>query len=196
MAQVLLISEETLKENSVVSANVDPKIFRSAISDAQDMYLLPILGTNLYNDVVTSVSGFVVSGTPISQPYQVLLDTYIRPTLVKYSLFRMVITLSYKFQNKNIGVKSSEFSQQASYADLTKLKEQSLDDAEVYAERLTRFLLANNATYPKYLNQENANIATVFPNKNNYTNGMFLGEDCDCDSIPARIKYQGNTFRC
>jgi hypothetical protein len=196
MAQVLFISEETLKENSVVSANVDPKLFRSAITDAQDMYLLPILGTNLYNDLVTSVSGFAVSGTPMSVPYQTLLDTYIRPCLVKYSLFRMVITLSYKFQNKNVGVKSSEFSQQAGYSDLTKLKEQSLNDAEVYAERLSNFLLANNATYPKYLTQENANIATIFPNKNNYTNGMFLGDDCDCDNIPARIKYSGNTFRC
>lgn len=196
MAQVLLISEETLKENSVVSANVDPKIFRSAISDAQDMYLLPILGTNLYNDVVTSVSAFVVSGTPISNAYQILLDTYIRPTLVKYSLFRMVITLSYKFQNKNIGVKSSEFSQQAGYADLTKLKEQSLNDAEIYAERLSNFLLANNTIYPKYLTQENANISTIFPKANNYTNGMYLGDDCNCDDIPAIIKYQGNTFRC
>lgn len=196
MANVLFISEETLKDNTIVSANVDPKLFRMAISDAQDMYLLPILGTTLYNDLVSSVSGFTVSGTPISQSYQTLLDVYIKPTLVKYSLFRMVITLSYKFQNKNIGVKSSEFSQQANYDDLTKLKEQSLNDAEVYADRLSRFLLANNATYPKYLTQENANIATIYPNKNNFTNGMFLGDDCDCDKIPARIKYQGNSFRC
>lgn len=195
MANVLFISEETLKQNTIVSENVDPKLFRMAISDAQDMYMLPILGTTLYNDLVTSVSAFTVSGTAISEPYQILLDTYIKPTLTKYSLFRMVITLSYKFQNKNIGVKSSEFSQQASYENLTKLKEQALNDAEIYAERLSNFLLANNAIYPKYLTQENANIATIYPNRTNYTNGMFLGDGIDCDDIPARIKYQGNSFR-
>lgn len=196
MANVLFISEETLKQNSIISENVDPKLFRMSITDAQELYMLPILGTNLYNDLVTSVSGFSVSGTPISEPYQILLDTYIKPTLVKYSLFRMILSLSYKFQNKNIGSKSSEFSQQISYGDMTKLKEQFLNDAETYAERLSRFLLANNATYPKYLTQENANISTIYPLKNNYQNGMYLDSECDCDKIPGYIKYQGNSFRC
>jgi hypothetical protein len=196
MARVIFISEETLKQNTVISENVDPKLFRMAITDAQDMYMLPILGTSLYNDLVSSINDYSVSGTPISDAYTTLLNTYIQPCLIKYSLHRMVITLSYKFQNKNVATKSSEYSQQASYEDLTKLKEQSLNDAEVYAERLTRFLLANNATYPKYLNQDHADISTIYPNKNNYTNGMYLGEECDCDKIPPHIKYQGNSFRC
>jgi hypothetical protein len=190
MATVLFISEATLKAETIIAQNVDPKILVPTIKEAQNIYILPLLGTTLYNDLVTNVSG-----NTLSEAYTTLLNDYIAPCLVKYSMYECILPLSYKFQNKNVGIKSSEFSQQANIDDLRYLLDFSKSRAEWYAERVSRFLLANNSTYPKYLTQENANAATIYPNANNYTNGMYLGPDIDWDRVPAYIKYQGNGFR-
>lgn len=190
MASVLFISEQTLKQETIISENVDPKLLIPTIKEAQNIYILPLLGTALYNDLCANVSG-----NSLSSGYITLLNDYVVPTLVKYSVYECILPLSYKFQNKNIGVKSSEFSNQAQLSDLQYLLDFTKNRAEWYAERCSRFLLANQAQYPKYLTQENANVSTIYPNANNYTNGMFLGPDIDWDLVPPHIKYQGNGFR-
>ena len=78
MATVLFISEETLKQETIISENVDPKLLVPTIKEAQNIYLLPILGTSLYNQLVTQVSSNTVSAANVT-----LLDTYITLTLVK-----------------------------------------------------------------------------------------------------------------
>ena len=190
MATVLFISEATLKAETIISENVDPKLLIPTIKEAQNIYILPLLGTALYNDLVANVSA-----NTLSSAYITLLNDYIAPTLIKYSVYECILPLSYKFQNKNIGTKSSDFSQQAPLNDLRYLLDFTKSRAEWYAERVSRFLLAYQTDYPKYLTQENANVATIYPNANNYTNGMFLGPDIDWDLIPPSIKYQGNGFR-
>ena len=190
MATVLFISEATLKADTFISENVDPKILVPTIKESQEIYMLPILGTALYEDLI-----FNVSGNTLSAAYLTLLNDYIAPCLVKYCLYECVLPMSYKFQNKNIGIKSSENSQQANLTDLRYLLDTYKSRAEWYAERVSRFLLANQTTYPKYLTQQNADVSTIFPNSNNYTNGMYLGPDIDWDLIPPSIKYQGNGFR-
>ena len=57
----VLISVETLKEQTGLHANVDPKLILSEILTAQDMYILPILGSALYNKLQSDVDGRVVS---------------------------------------------------------------------------------------------------------------------------------------
>ena len=66
MANVLFISEATLKAETVISENVDPKILIPTIKEAQNIYILPLLGTNLYNDLVTNVSANTLSSAYIT----------------------------------------------------------------------------------------------------------------------------------
>ena len=47
MAEVLLISEKFIKENCEISNNVSGKFLQSAIKEAQDLKLTPILGDAL-----------------------------------------------------------------------------------------------------------------------------------------------------
>lgn len=184
---VLFIGEATLKQESVISENVDPKLLIPTIKEVQNIYILPLLGTALYNELVTQVSGGNVSADN-----QVLLQSYVQPTMVKYCVYESVLDLSFKFQNKNVAVKSSEFSQQTDLNNLRYYMDKALNRAQYYAERVTRYLMANPTKYPAYLNQGNADVSTIYPTAKNYSNGIYLGGECDCDDIPARIKYQGN----
>jgi len=45
----LFISVQNIKERSGLHANVDEKLVLPEIKTAQDMYILPALGTALYN---------------------------------------------------------------------------------------------------------------------------------------------------
>ncbi|MFN9518313.1 MAG: hypothetical protein ACK574_01090 [Bacteroidota bacterium] len=84
MAKVLFLSEATLKAESILQDNVDMKVVSPTIYDVQQYYILPILGTSLYNDVVSQVQ----SGT-VSAAYQTLLDTYIQPTMIWYCRYEV-----------------------------------------------------------------------------------------------------------
>jgi hypothetical protein len=187
---VLFIGEAALKQESVISENVDPKLLIPTIKEVQNIYILPLLGTALYNELVTQVSG-----NSVTPDNTTLLQSYVQPTMIKYCVYESMLDLSFKFQNKNVATKSSEFSQQASLNDIRYLMDKAINRAQYYAERVTLFLMANNMKYPSYLNQGNADISTIYPTAKNYSNGMYLGGDIDCDDIPARIKYQGNNPR-
>jgi hypothetical protein len=187
---VLFIGEAALKQESVISENVDPKLLIPTIKEVQNIYILPLLGTALFNELVTQVSG-----NSVSADNEILLKSYVQPTMIKYCVYESMLDLSFKFQNKNVATKSSEFSQQASLNDIRYLMDKAVNRAQYYAERVTLFLMANNMKYPAYLNQGNADISTIYPTAKNYSNGMYLGGDLDCDDIPARIKYQGNNPR-
>ena len=55
-AQVLFLSEQTLKQRSVLQDNVDMKIVTPTIIEVQEFYILPILGTSLYNELKTQIA--------------------------------------------------------------------------------------------------------------------------------------------
>ena len=59
MARVLLISEKTLKQNSVINNNVDGMYILPAIEYAQDAGLQPFLGTKLYNKLISDNPTYV-----------------------------------------------------------------------------------------------------------------------------------------
>jgi Fe-S oxidoreductase len=72
MAQVILLSEATLKQRSILQDNVDMKVVSPAILDVQEEYILPILGTSLYNDLLEQVKT-----NTLTPDYRTLLDDYI-----------------------------------------------------------------------------------------------------------------------
>lgn len=160
---VLFIGEAALKQESVISENVDPKLLIPTIKEVQNIYILPLLGTALFNELVTQVSGNTVSADN-----EILLKSYVQPTMIKYCVYESMLDLSFKFQNKNVATKSSEFSQQASLNDIRYLMDKAVNRAQYYAERVTLFLMANNMKYPAYLNQGNADISTIYPTAKNY----------------------------
>ena len=47
--RIYLISEDTIKSNSILDANIYGKFLGTAITETQDMYLSTIIGTPLMN---------------------------------------------------------------------------------------------------------------------------------------------------
>ena len=96
MAKVLLVSEQTLKKNSVVNNNVDGMYLLPAIEFAQDSGLQPIIGTKLYNKLMDLVEDGTIEN---NDDYKYLLDEYVTPYLINKVTADIQIPLAYKVRN-------------------------------------------------------------------------------------------------
>lgn len=191
---VLFLSETTLKERSVVQQNVDMKVVTPSILDVQERYILPIMGTALYNLVVDQIRN-----SNLSAANRTLLDDYITRTMIWYCRMELPMDMNYKYFNKSVGVQGSDNTTPASIEELQYIQNRAKNNAEWYATRMTKYLLSNPDLYPLYLNQPDANIDTIFANMTNYTSGMVLGGDGCCKGRynfqnipiqPAEIRVQ------
>ena len=174
MAVVILLSEQTLKERSIIQDNVDMKVVTPTILDVQEFYIMQILGTSLYNDLLSHVEK-----NTLTAAYRELLDEYIIRTMIWYWRVELPLVMNYKHFNKSVGVQNAENMTPASLEEIYVLRNEAKNKAEYYAERTTKFLLSNTTIYPLYLNQPGVSIDTIFAKRTNYTSGMFLGGD-DC----------------
>lgn len=183
-ANILFISEQTLKDRSLLQDNVDPKLIKPTIKQAQDIYIEPILGTGLYRELQTQIAA-----NTISTLNKTLLDNYVTDCLCWYVASEMVMSLGYKLTNKNVLRKNSENSETPSLSELFDLMEYYKNKAETYAQRMTNYLIEKISVYPLYNNAGNG-VDIIFPNGTSYTTGIYLGNAVTKDYKDYSDMYQ------
>jgi len=161
------------------------KLLLPTIKLAQEKYVLPILGTALYNELKTQITN-----ATLTVLNETLLDDYIQPCLIWWIMAESPMPLTYKFMNKSVATRSSENANAASLNDLLKLEERFKDNAQWYSQRVANYLLENSTQYPLYLNPGNG-IDTIVPKKSVYSTGMFLG-NTKSKNLPFKDRFQGN----
>lgn len=166
----LMIDETTVKKTSFIDENVDVNLIKATIETAQDLYIHPILGTALYNEILGQIS----AGT-LTAANTTLLDSYIRKALVWWTLTEGVDVFTYKFRNKGILKETSENTQTSSLEEIKRLIDKFRNRAEEYSERTTKYLFENYDTYPLILSP-GTGIDVIHPNTTNYSTGWFLGK--------------------
>lgn len=176
----LFINEDNLKAKSYILDNVDMKTVTPTIVMVQDTYMLEILGTQLSDDIKARIlAGTVASGSPV---YTTLLVDYIQPTLIWFVQAELPLVNTMKQANKGLVSKNADGSQPVNINEIIRYSDKLRNTAENYAQRLTDYLIANQSTYPKYLESGATNAVT--PKSTSYQSGLFLGgTDCrDCDN--------------
>ena len=166
----LITSENYLKEYTNINKNVDMTILTPAIYEAQLNYILPILGTKLYNQILIEIG--LGSVTSLNQT---LLDNYILPCLMHYAKYEALPDMKYRLMNKGVQIKNSDNSASADLEEIQFLMDREKRKAEMFAERATRYLCANSNSYPLYT--QNVNYDEIKPNRNNVTGGIWVGDD-------------------
>lgn len=191
MRNTLFIGANTIKERTAVHSNIDDKSIMSEIKTAQDMFILPALGTALYNRLQDGIEN-----ANLTVQETALLDNYITDTLVYFVLSELPIGLSYQFYNKGLVRKSSENTDTPSMNELIDVANRFRARAEYYKQRLIKFLRANasNSLFPEYLNP-GSGIDTIIPERDGYQTSVWLGGDTDCN-LSLEKRYQGNKGLC
>ena len=99
--KVLFISAEYLRENSIINGNVDSKLLEPYITMAQNIHIEAIVGTKLYNELVDDIGS-------ITALNKTLLDDFIQPALIQWTMYEALPFINYKFTNKSVSTNNSD----------------------------------------------------------------------------------------
>lgn len=190
MAIALMVSEQFIKDTTIIDENVDMKLLRDNIELCQEKYILPLLGTALYNQI----SNQILAGS-VDANNTTLLDSYIQKALKWWVQYEGVDVLTYKFTNKSIVKKNSDNSQPIDMEEVRRLMEKWRTNAEMYSQRLTDYLIANSTTFTLYTNAGSTSD-TIWPKKNSYTTSIWLGGNDDCNGKTLEERYKGTSPNC
>jgi hypothetical protein len=176
MAQfVYFISTSYLQDNSPINENVDPKILKSSIKEAQEIYIRDVIGSGIYDELQDQA----YNGT-LTADNTTLLDSYIAPCLKYYTLTESMLPMTFKFMNKSVASRNSENATAITPQELSLIEQRYRDKAEYYAERLRDYLKENPTIYPKYLNP-GTGFDVIRPKNTAFFGGMYLpGTNDDC----------------
>lgn len=147
MEKVLLISEETLKKQSLLGTNLDGVYLYPAICLAQDLDLTNIIGPAL----VTRLCELVGSGDiDTATDYKYLLDHYVTNYLVWAVSANIIPAINYKLQNAGVSVQNDTQRQTLDVQSSKGLATQLQNYADAYATKMRDYLCHNSAKYPEY----------------------------------------------
>lgn len=151
---VLLISEQKLKDNTPINENVDSSELRFCIQQAQTIFIQETLGTNLYEYILEAVQNGDIDTAPYIR-YKELLNNFIQPTLISYAYYLGLDNFFVKFVNVGLQSFSTEQSNPIGIKELTYLKNNARDNAQFNDNLMRRHLVFNNQWYPQYTLVEN-----------------------------------------
>lgn len=185
--KALFITEKQLKDASLINENVSMVKLRPTVIMCQEMHIQPIIGSDLYKELQTQI----IANT-LTQENEDLLSDYIQPCLQMWVQMEFPMAFGFQLRNKNVERGTDQNSTQASVGELQRLIDYYKGKAEWYAERITRFILANLDDYPAY-QTPTSDIDTIYPNRRNYTSGLVLDNNRCCGDYAKR--YQANYNR-
>lgn len=168
----LWIGQDYLIRHSVIDDNTEYDKITPVIELVQDKYILPLLGTSLYNTIETHILAYINSATTIPTAYKTLIDNYILKMMVHYIMYESSPTFKFRYANKGIMTNSSDNGQPIPTNDMEYLMNIWKTNGEMYGDRMIKYLNYNNSTYPTYNNNTGADI---FPERNAYDVDIYLG---------------------
>ena len=169
-AYVLFISEERLKDSTTIGLNVDVNLLSPYIKMSQKLYIETKVGTQLSD----KLKALIVAGTVNNagnEAYATLLNDYIAEVLPSFCLYMALPFLRFKIENGNIYSKTSETGNALSTEEAQHLRNEVLNTAEYYMERMIDYIRNNTSSFPEYSQNSGADVT---PDRNSYYSNMNL----------------------
>jgi hypothetical protein len=166
MAQALFVSRDDIVKFTAVSGNLDIDKFIQWVKVAQDTHIQGYLGTKLFNKIN---DGIVAEN--LTSPYTMLLNVYIKPMVIHWSMVEFLPFAAYTIANKGVFKHNSENSINVDKAEVDYLVEKERSIAEHYTRRFIDYMSFNQSQFPEYNTNSNADM---FPDKQSSFSGWYL----------------------
>jgi len=167
MTTTFLISEAKLRQFTDINNNVDTELIKNAIRESQDIGLQRIIGTALYDKLLSDVDSSSLSGV-----YKTLVDDYIQDYLL-YAAYYYALDSIYLRSRNNGLIQAGGENADSVDRSLYNMKRQSVENKmEYYAERLTNYIIQENGSYPEL--NENDLLYEQQPNYDSKYRGGFV----------------------
>ena len=182
----LFISTTRIKKDTALGGSVDDNLLLPYILMAQDRYILPVLGTDLYDKLISDIQGSSLAGD-----YLTLLQTYIQPALVQFSFSVVLPFLRLRFVNNSVVTMDSEQGSSVSHEDLKPLINASMDQGEFLRERLIDYIQNNTSSFSEYSSNTGSDLQ---PTTQNYYAGLNLDVAPVSNKVKSFIQGAGITI--
>ena len=163
-----LITAQEVVTNTSMGGNVDVDKYSHIIYDVQVMVLENVLGTKLYDKIVTDFEGDALAGD-----YLTMFNDYIKPVLwhsVYAEYLRDGIVLA---QNAGIFTHSPDDAQVADLENIKYSAKNAKSKADVYIDRLIKFLC--DKSIEEYDNSQDNDYDVTPKSDLNTISGWWLG---------------------
>jgi len=155
MAKVLFIQRADLLTFTGANGNVDTDKLLPSILMAQDIDIQRLLGTDLFEKLKLDIKNSTLTGD-----YLELVDTYIKPCLIHYSMMYALPYLSVTIANGGVYRNNAENAQSLTKDEIDYLVEKERDSAQYYSTRMIDYLNFNAASkFSEYYTNSNADIS-------------------------------------
>ena len=165
----LYISSTRIKKDTALGGSVDDNLIMPYILLAQDMYILPVLGTDLDTKLKADIQAGSLAGD-----YKTLVEDYLQKSLVQFAFAELLQFLRLRMvNNAALVMGATDQSSSASYDELRPLMDRAKDAAEFYRQRMIDYLTdKGSAAFPEYAS--NSDAGELSPTTRNYYAGMNL----------------------
>lgn len=149
MTNIYIIPVSYLHTFLNINENTSDTIVKREIITSQELDLMPVLGENLYQKILSDIDAGTLTGV-----YLTLVNSYIAKYLAFATYTRLLMTTSYKMANGNMYRSQSENSGEVPVSYLRAIQSQYEGDRDTYKERLINYLCNNNGVFPEYRNND------------------------------------------
>lgn len=154
MAEALLITRKDIVKFTAMNGNIDTDKFIQYVKIAQDKHIENYLGTDLLEAIKTKIVGSTLTGD-----YLTLVNDWIKPCLIHWSMVEFLPFSSYTIANKGVFKHTSENAENASKEEIDYLLEKERNTAQYYTERLIEYLSFNAPSkFPEYYTNTNEEV--------------------------------------
>lgn len=137
---------DVVRDNSNIHENVDGSIIKVSMIRTQDLYFESVLGTPLFNKIISDIQGAGLSGN-----YLTLMDSYILPAYFAYVEYMTIPHVLTQIRNKTVGTSNDSDIQSTTEEGMNYLREKALIVARKYQDRLYNHLCDDAGTmYPEF----------------------------------------------
>ena len=150
MTNTLIISEAKVRQFTDINDSVDSALIKNNVRTAQDIHLQRIIGTQLYNKILSDIDASTLAGD-----YLTLVSDYIADFLIYATYYETLESIYLRPRNNGLlqptgGENSIEVDR-----SLYNMKRQSVENKmEYYADRLSSYISDEEALFPE-LNTNN-----------------------------------------
>lgn len=155
----LLTSEEYVKSILPLNDNIDYKLIKLHLSEAQDKFIIPLLGTAYYVDLITRYEDQTLTAIEISD-----LVPAVKKIIAYKAFSRALIAININVANNGVTTRvGSYFDGSNKMKEINLLCNEYLADAEHYEKLAVDILHKYPSSFPLYKNT-NSNLINPQPN--------------------------------
>lgn len=167
---IYFVTENYLKNQTPITANVDVTDVTPFIKTQSDMRVQPILGTYFYKHMLTGYNAQTLNND------EETLVTYIQPVVAWRSAEDAVFGLSYQLKNKGLQMQNGDYSTSVTQSEVAFAQDHYAQKASFYETRLFNYLKENKDLYPEFTSDLNkdSDIKPTKTKDNGYTDSILI----------------------